>query len=234
MPKFLMRSGFLTLAIAAMAFVSACGGGGPGGAIPYNVALSAPDKPTIVPLEQGYRIAPLDTVTVKVFRLPDLSGDYEVDLAGQISMPLIGDVQAFNLTTAELDQRLTEKLGEKYLQHPDISVGIKSSTRRSVTVDGGVKSPGSFPVTGSLSLLQAVAQAGGVAEDGNIHRIAVFRQISGKRLAAAFDLSKIRKGQADDPPIYAGDIIIVDGSSIKRLQKTILSSLPLLSIFGAF
>lgn len=234
MQRVTIRNGLVLPAlVAVLSLLSACGGTA-GGAIPYNVALSAPDKPTIVPLEQGYRIAPLDTVTVKVFKLPDLSGDYEVDLAGQISMPLIGEVQAFNLTTAELDQRLTEKLGEKYLQHPDISVGIKSSTRRSITVDGGVKSPGSFPVAGSISLLQAVAQAGGIAEDGNIHRIAVFRQVSGKRLAAAFDLSKIRKGQADDPPVYAGDIIIVDGSSIKRLQKTILSTLPILSIFGAF
>ena len=228
-----VRFGVNILALSAMAALSACGGG-PGGAIPYNVALKAPDAPTIVPLEQGYRIAPLDTVTVKVFKLADLSGDYEVDLAGQISMPLIGEVEAFNLTTGELDQRLTEKLGEKYLQHPDVSVGIKSSTRHSVTVDGAVKSPGSFPVTGSVSLLQAVAQAGGVADDGNVHRIAVFRQVAGKRQAAAFDLGKIRKGQAEDPPIYAGDIIVVDGSAIKKLQKSILNGLPILSIFKPF
>ena len=233
MPQILFRNGKPAMVIAGLALLSACGGG-PGGAIPYNVALKAPDGPTVVPLEQGYRIAPLDTVTIKVFKLPDLSGDYDVDLAGQISMPLIGEVQAFNLTTAELDQRLTEKLGQKYLQNPDVSVGIKSSTRRSVTVDGAVKTAGSFPVAGPMSLLQAVAQAGGVADDGNIHRIAVFRQISGKRQAAAFDLGKIRKGQADDPPIYAGDIIIVDGSAIKKLQKSILNGLPILSIFKPF
>ena len=228
-----VRFGLNAFLACGLAVLSACGGG-PGGAIPYNVPLSAPDAPTIVPLEQGYRIAPLDTVTVKVFKLADLSGDYEVDLAGQISMPLIGEVEAFNLTTGELDQRLTEKLGEKYLQHPDVSVGIKSSTRRSVTVDGAVKSPGSFPVAGSVSLLQAVAQAGGVADDGNVHRIAVFRQVAGKRQAAAFDLGKIRKGQANDPPIYAGDIIVVDGSAIKKLQKSILNGLPILSIFKPF
>ena len=233
MPSVLIRNGLRSLSIIGSVFLAGCGGG-PGGAIPYNVALAAPDAPKIVPLEQGYRIAPLDTVTVKVFKLAELSGDYEVDLAGQISMPLIGEVEAYNLTTGELDQKLTAKLGEKYLQNPDVSVGIKSSTKRSVTVDGAVRSPGSFPVAGSVSLLQAVAQAGGVADDGNIHRIAVFRQIAGKRQAAAFDLGSIRKGQADDPPIYAGDIIIVDGSRIKKLQKSILSGLPLLSIFNPF
>ena len=233
MSSVLKRSGFILSSVVGAIILSSCGGG-PGGAIPYNVTLAAPDAAKIVPLEQGYRIAPLDTVSIKVFKVAELSGDYEVDLAGQISMPLIGEVQAFNLTTAELDQKLTAKLSEKYLQNPDVSVGIKSSTKRSVTVDGAVKSAGSFPVAGPLSLLQAVAQAGGVAEDGNVHRIAVFRQISGKRQAAAFDLGKIRKGQADDPPIYAGDIIIVDGSAIKKLQKTLLNGLPIFSIFKPF
>ncbi len=71
----------------------------------------------------------MDTVSVKVFKAPDLSGDYEVDLTGQISMPLIGEVEAANLTTAQLDERLTQKLGEKYLEHPDVSVGVKASSQ---------------------------------------------------------------------------------------------------------
>ena len=58
-----------------------------------------------MPLEAGYKIAPMDTLTVKVFKMPDLSGDYEVDLAGHISMPLIGEVPAYDLTTAQLDER---------------------------------------------------------------------------------------------------------------------------------
>lgn len=61
-----------------------------GGPIPYNVSsFGAPDAPQIVALEAGYKIAPMDTLSVKVFRMPDLTGDYEVDLAGHISMPLI-------------------------------------------------------------------------------------------------------------------------------------------------
>ena len=205
-----------------------------GGPIPYDVALGAPDAPRIVPVEQGYRIAPLDTVTVKVFKMPDLSGDYEVDLAGEISMPLIGNVSAFDATTTELDKRLTAKLGEKYLENPDVSVGIKASVRRSVTVDGAVKSAGSFPVNGPMTLMQAVAQAGGTAEDANTRRVAIFRTVQGKRQAAAFDLASIRRGQSPDPTIYPGDIIVVDGSSVKAAQKAILNNLPILSIFRPF
>ncbi len=194
-----------------------------GGPIPYDVkSFGAPDAPTVVPLEQGYRIAPLDTLTIKVFKLPDLSGDYEVDLTGQVAMPLIGSISAVDLTTAELDQRLTAKLGEKYLQNPDISVGVKSSTRRNVTVDGAVTKVGTFSVNGPMTLIQAVAQAGGPTQDANPRRVAIFRQINGQRQSAAFDLTSIRRGEAVDPPVYAGDIIIVDGSSIKALQKRVL------------
>ena len=206
-----------------------------GGPIPYNVGtFGVPDAPTVVPLEQGYRIAPLDTLTVKVFKLPDLSGDYEVDLTGQIAMPLIGSVKAVDLTTTELDDRLSAKLGEKYLQNPDVSVGVKSSTRRNVTVDGAVTKVGTFPVNGPMTLLQAVAQAGGPTPEANARRVAIFRQISGQRQAAAFDLTAIRRGEAPDPAVYAGDIVIVDGSSIKALQKQILNSLPILSAFRPF
>lgn len=206
-----------------------------GGPIPYDVkTFGAPDAPKIATIESDYKMAPLDTVTVKVFKMPELSGDYEIDLTGQLSMPLIGNVPAAELTTAQLDQRLTEKLGEKYLENPDVTVAVKASTRRSVTVDGAVKSAGSFPVTGPLTLMQAVALAGGTAEDANAHRIAVFREISGKRQAAAFDLVSIRRGQSEDPRVYAGDIVIIDGSSIKAVQKQILGNLPILSIFRPF
>ena len=70
-----------------------------GGSIPYNTALPAPDAPRVVTLEQNYRIAPLDTLTVRVFKMPDLSGDFEVDLTGNLQLPLIGSVTAAILPT---------------------------------------------------------------------------------------------------------------------------------------
>jgi polysaccharide biosynthesis/export protein len=206
-----------------------------GGPIPYNVSdFGTPDAPALAPLEAGYKIAPLDVLTVKVFKMPDLSGEYEVDLAGQISMPLIGEIKAYDLTTAQLDESLTGKLGQKYLENPDVSVGIKSSTRRSVTVDGAVNKAGSYPVYGPTTLMQAVAAAGGTSPDANARRVAVFRTIGGKRQAAAFDLTSIRRGETSDPQVYAGDIVVIDGSSVKAAQKQFLNSLPLLSIFRPF
>jgi polysaccharide export outer membrane protein len=230
-PKF--QRALILPALALLSLLAACTDG-PGGPIPYNRSLGAPDLPTVVSLESDYRIAPADTVSVKVFKAPDMSGDYDVDLTGHISMPLVGEVEAANLTTSQLDERLTQKLGEKYLEHPDVSVGVKASAKRSVTVDGAVKQSGSFPLAGTTSLMQAVALAGGVSEDANAHRVAVFRTIGGTRQVAAFDLMAVRRGQAEDPKVYPGDIVVVDGSSIKAFQKQILSNIPLFAIFRPF
>ncbi len=225
----------MSLAVLVSAIMLNACADSPGGPIPYNVSnFGVPDSPELVPLEAGYKIAPMDTLTVKVFKMPDLTGDYEVDLAGNISMPLIGELRAFDLTTAQLDDSLTRKLGEKYLENPDVSVGIKASTRRNVTVDGAVNKAGSYPVSGPTTLMQALAAAGGASESANIRRVAVFRTIGGQRQAAAFDLQAIRRGQSNDPPVYAGDIVIVDGSAIKAAQKQMFQSLPFVSIFAPF
>jgi polysaccharide export outer membrane protein len=215
----------LIFCLAACALLAGCAGTR-GGPIPYDVQLSAPDAPTTTALEDDYKIAPLDTLRVNVFQVNDLSGDYDVDLTGTISMPLIGSVRAVDLTTKQLDDKITQLLSAKYLQHPDVSVAVKSSSTRNVTVTGSVRQAGIFPVTGHLTLLQVVALAHGTDENANPHRVAVFRTIQGQRMAAAFDLSSIGRGQAKDPQIYSGDIVVVDGSKVKGTWATILQALP--------
>jgi polysaccharide export outer membrane protein len=229
-----LRLLLLAATLAAVALLAACAGSR-GGPIPYNVKdFAAPDAPSAMVLEDDYKIAPLDTLKITVFQVPDLSGDFDVDLTGHISLPLIGEIKAVDLTTGQLDTRLTQALGEKYLQSPDVSVAVKASSSRVVTVDGSVNSPGVFPVSGPMTLMRVIALAKGTNADANPRRVAVFRQIDGQRMAAAFDLTSIRRGNAEDPRIYSGDIVVVDGSSIKALQREILQTVPVLSIFRPF
>ena len=95
-----------------------------GGPIPYDRPLAAPDAPTVQSLATDYKIAPMDKLTSRSSSAEDLSGDYDVDLAGQhFACRWSAKSRPSNLTTAELDQQLTAKLGEKYLEHPDVSVG---------------------------------------------------------------------------------------------------------------
>jgi polysaccharide export outer membrane protein len=221
-------------AIAAVGILGGCAGTR-GGDIPYEVKdFGAPDSPAIAGLEPDYRIAPLDTLKVAVFQVADLSGEFEVDLTGNIGMPLIGSVRAVGLTTEELDTKLTKMLSEKYLRSPDVSVGVKSSSTRVVTVDGSVNSPGVFPVNGKMTLMQVVAMAKGTDPNANPRRVAIFRQIEGQRMAAAFDLTSIRRGNAEDPRVYSGDIVVVDGSKVRAIQREVLTALPILGIFRPF
>jgi polysaccharide export outer membrane protein len=205
-----------------------------GGPIPYNAQLTAPDAPAIATLEEDYKIAPLDKVHINVFQVPDLTGDFDVDLTGNISLPLVGNVRAVDMTTKQFDDKLTQLLAEKYLQHPDVSVAVKESSTRVVTIDGSVRQPGVFPVTSRLTLVQAVALAHGADENANLHRVAVFRTIQGQRMAAAFDLERIRRGQDEDPRVYSGDIVVVDGSKTKAAWKNILQGIPILTLFRPF
>ena len=223
------------LALVASALLVAGCGGSRGGPIPYEVAdFGAPDAPSTFTLPEGYQISPLDKLKVTVFQFEDLTGEYDVDLSGNIAMPLVGTVKAVDLTTDDLQKLLVQRLGEKYLQSPDVSVSIKESSRFKVTVDGSVRQPGIFPMTGKMTLMQAVALARGVDENANPRRIAVFRQIDGQRMAAAFDLTSIRRGEAQDPQIYSGDIIVVDGSATKEIYRSLLQTLPVVSLFRPY
>jgi polysaccharide export outer membrane protein len=221
-------------AVAAAGALGACAGTR-GGNIPYEVQdFGAPDSPAVASLEPGYKIAPLDTLKISVFQIADMSGDFEVDLTGNIGMPLIGSVRAVGMTTEELDSTLTRMLSAKYLRNPDVSVGVKSSSTRVITVDGSVGSPGVFPVNGKITLLQVVAMAKGTTPDANPRRVAIFRQIEGQRMAAAFDLTSIRRGTAEDPRVYSGDIVVVDGSKVRAIQREVLTALPILGMFRPF
>lgn len=233
-----LRRGLAALPATALALVLLAGCATRGGSIPYDVQdFGRPDPPSAAPgldLGADYRIAPLDKLNVTVFQVADLSSEVEVDLGGNISMPLIGQVRAVDLTTRELQDQIAHRLGERYLRNPQVTVSVRESTRRNITVDGSVRQPGQFALNGPTTLLQAVAMARGPDESANPRRVAVFRQIQGHRMAAAFDLTDIRRGRAEDPVIYTGDIIVVDGSRLRAIQREILGSLPILGAFRPY
>lgn len=221
------------LAMGLALLLAACASGR-GGSIPYDAAnFGAPDAPSVVAVDDAYKLAPLDTVSINVFQVADLSKDYVVDQSGRMSMPLLGRVDAVGLTTTELADRIAAGLNAKYLRDPNVTVTLKESVSRVFTVDGSVRQPGVYQLSSAMSLVQAIAVARGTDDLANPRRVAIFRTISGKRSAAAFDLTSIRRGETDDPTVYAGDTIVVDGSGVKEAQRNLLQSLPLASIFLA-
>lgn len=199
-------------------------------AVQTPATLSVPDS--TLPIQSAdVRIGPMDLLEISVFGAPDLDNSYQVDFEGKLKLPLVGTIPAAGYTASELATHLERRLGENYLQDPDVTVRITEASKRYMTVDGSVQKPGMYPVEGQLTLLQAIALSGGPSDNANTRRVVVFRQIDGKRNAAGFDLKEIRQGNAEDPVVYANDIIVVDGSEARRTYGDFLRSVPLLALF---
>lgn len=162
----------------------------------------------------------------------ELERELRVNATGQISLPLIGVVQAGGKTVLELETEIAEKLGKSYLQNPQVTVFIKEFTSQRVTVEGAVKKAGIYPITGQTSLLQAIALAGGTDSDvADDEAVVVFRTVNGQRMVAKFNLQDVRNGVAGDPQIYGDDIVVVNESKAKRGFKRFLQSIPIVNAF---
>jgi protein involved in polysaccharide export with SLBB domain len=109
--------------------------------------------------DPGYRLGPNDRVRIIVFGQPTLTGEFTVDGNGVLSYPLIGNIPAGGMTTAELQQTITKKLEPDYLVNPSVSAEVV--TRRPFYVIGEVQKPGNYPYVTDMTVLNAVAMAGG-------------------------------------------------------------------------
>jgi polysaccharide export outer membrane protein len=194
--------------------------------------FGAPDTTDRSAVGENYRLGALDTVTVSVFQVPDVSGDYQVDPTGNLNLPLIGKVDAQGKTLSDLQSAIRSGYSAKFLQNPDVRVEIKQAVSQRLTVEGAVNQPGIYPISGDMTLVQAIATARGPTGDAIISRVVVFRKIGGKREAAAFDLRQIRNGRMADPAVYGNDIVVVDGSRVRQTLRDALATIPLVAIFG--
>jgi polysaccharide export outer membrane protein len=221
----------LLLAGGLLASLAACDTRG--GKVPYDPAgFGPPDRADLGTEAYDIPLGPLDVLKINVFRVPDLSGEYQVDAFGNLDMPLIGKVSVRDYSPDKFAELLEQKYGDKYLQNPDISVRVSTTNRANVTVEGGVNFPGVYQLPGRTTLLGAIALARGVnANDGNAKRVVVIRKRDGKTQAAAFDLTAIRKGEMTDPVIYPGDIVAVAGSNLRSVYRDVLQAVPLFAIF---
>jgi polysaccharide export outer membrane protein len=193
----------------------------------------AADKLTsgATPGTTGYKIGPLDVVEFSVFKVPELTRTAQVGEAGDISLPLVGEVRAAGRTVQEVERELAQKLGAKYLQSPQVSVVVKEYNSQRVTIEGAVKRPGVYPIRSKMSLLQVIATAEGLDATSDT-TVVVFRQMEGKRMAARFDIAEIRTGATKDPAVQSGDVIVAPTSAMKSAFDSILKSLPVASVFA--
>lgn len=188
---------------------------------------------TATPGSAAYKIGPQDVLDISVFKVPDLSRSVQVADTGTINLALVGDVAAAGRTAQEIERDLVKRLGDKYLQSPQVTVFVREYNSQRITVEGAVKKPGVFPYRGSITLMQAIAMAQGFDEVSDTD-ILIFRTLNGKRSAAKFDLAEIRTGKADDPPVEAGDVVMVPTNAFKEAFQNVLKAVPIARVFTGF
>ena len=146
----------------------------------------------------GYKLGSGDKIRVTVFGHEDLSGEFEVDGSGNVSLPLIRNIKAEGLTPRELEQVVADRLSPDYLVNPRVSVEVLNY--RPFYIYGEVTKPGSFPYVNGMTVINAVAMAGGFTYRARTSKVRIIR---------ATDPSRTPQDADKDTPVMPGDVIEV-------------------------
>ena len=179
--------------LAGLLTVSGCGGGGADlPLVSTETALSPEGEPL------GYVLGTGDRVRLTVFGEPDLSGEFEVDATGKVSLPLIGDLKVGGLQMREAEKSVADRLAQGYLANPRVNIEVMNY--RPFYIIGEVNQPGSYPYVNGMNVLTAVAVAGGYTYRARDDRVILTR---------ANDPQRRKYRAAPDTPVLPGDLIEV-------------------------
>ena len=230
----------LTLCLCIV--LTGCAGSGPLGqgskssSVPSNVQvaqsgeLPPPERMDLFELNRAYLIGPFDKLIIDVFGIEELSKkEVQTDAGGRISFPLAGIIEAAGKTPAEVEDVIEDRLRGRFVRDPQVTVNLQETVSQVITVDGQVKEPGLYPVIGRMTLMRAVATAKGTAEFAKLDDVVIFRTVKGQKMAALYNLKAIRRGNYDDPEVFANDVVVVGDSTARRLFKDALQIVPLLT-----
>ena len=160
---------------------------------------------------QEYRVGPKDLLEISVFGADELSRTVRVSEDGKVTLPLLGEVLVDGLTKSEVEKKLGQLLGEKYVQNPQVTVFIREYQSKRVSVLGAVEEPGPYQLLGRQTLMQIISEAGGLTRDAG-NEIVIIRQLpdgSSTSLRISID-DLFLKGDAKlNVPMEAGDIVTV-------------------------
>jgi len=168
--------------------------------------------PAVAPAAAGasFVIGPEDVLAVDVWKEPEITRQVPVRPDGKISLPLLGDVQASGLTASELGTEITERL-KKYISNPQVTVIVTNVNSQRIYVIGEVNHGGPFPLLPNMTVIQALASAGGFTQFANLKNIYVKRNEGGKEVRYPFNYKDVIKGRRTDQDIVLkpGDTIFV-------------------------
>jgi polysaccharide export outer membrane protein len=176
---------------------------------------------------RDYQVGPEDLLEVQVFGHDNLNRQVRINGQGQISLPLVGVVQVAELSPQKIEKRLAEAYGTEFLRNPQVNVTVKEYRHQRVAVTGAVDKPGQYEMIGPRTLLEMLAQAGGLQDKPGVKagdKVHIIRRQNGPELTRAgsgsfsphsetlvIDLQRLlQDGAAElNIPISHGDVIHV-------------------------
>ena len=144
--------------------------------------------------DDDYVIGPGDILSIDVWKEPDLSKQVSVRLDGNISLPLVNDIEAAGLTLVQLREQLAEKYKD-FVDVPEVSVTVIESRSKRIYMLGKVARPGEYPLQKDMTIVQAISLAGGLAEWADASDIKLIRKIKGTEKTFRVDYDAIVSGE---------------------------------------
>jgi polysaccharide biosynthesis/export protein len=161
---------------------------------PSKAKATAPD-PKAASAEE-YTIGADDLLAVNVWREPEISRNVLVRPDGKISLPLVGDLRAGGRTPVQLQDDIKGQL-LNYLSNPEVTVIVQEARSQKFNILGEVEHPGSYPLSRSMTVLDAIAVAGGLRDFAKTRKIYVLRmKADGSRTRLPFNYKEVIKGQS--------------------------------------
>lgn len=177
---------------------------------PGNAAQARSAGSAAATSDPEYVIGEQDILNINVWKEPEVSGTVPVRLDGKISLPLIHDIEAAGQTPMQLQAVITDKL-KQYIADPRVTIIVTTSNSKRVFLMGEVGRQGPVPMLPNMTVLQALASAGGFSQYANLKKIYVLRNEGGKQVRIPFNYKAVISGNAPEQNILLkpGDTIVV-------------------------
>jgi polysaccharide export outer membrane protein len=156
-----------------------------------------------------------DVIEVRVYLEDSLSGTYRVDADGNILFPLLGTVAVSGRSTTDVAESIRAGLADGFLKEPHVTVVLNAANSRKISVLGEVKNPGRYPFHDGMTLVEAIAEAGGTTPSAVLSGVTVTRREAAGESSFDVPFREITQGRRPDFRLLPGDVIFVLESAVK-------------------
>jgi protein involved in polysaccharide export with SLBB domain len=151
-----------------------------------------------------------DVFEVRVLAEPELTGAFRVSADGTVDYPLAGRLNVLGLRSGDVQEVITRKLRDGYLRNPQVSVMIKEWNSRKISVLGQVQKPGPVAYFPRMTIVDAIAAAGGFTGLAAKNSVTLRREFKGRIERSTFPVADISEGRHENVAVIPGDVVVVD------------------------